>query len=57
MECAKNLGICISTLARWKAQLEDNDCDISVRESGNYETDKAQETSYLKRKLRDALDV
>ena len=28
VECAKNLGIGVSTLARWEAQFRDNDGDI-----------------------------
>ena len=34
VECAKNLGIGFSTLARWEAQLRDNDGDIPVIGSG-----------------------
>ena len=30
VECAKNLGIGVSTLARWEAQFRDNDGDIPV---------------------------
>ena len=41
VECAKNLGIGVSTLARWEAQFRDNDGDILVRGSGNYESDEA----------------
>lgn len=59
-QVAKNLGIGISTLARWEAQFRDNDGDIPVRGSGNYESDEAKEIARLKRELRnaqDALDV
>ncbi len=56
-ECAKNLGIGISTLARWEAQFRDNDGDIPVRGSGNYESDEAKEIARLKRELRDAQDA
>ena len=30
VECAKNLGIGVNTLARWEAQFRDNDGDIPV---------------------------
>ena len=53
-EVAKNLGIGISTLARWEAQYRDNEGDIPVRGSVNYESDEAKEIARLKRKLRDA---
>ena len=56
-ECAENLGIGISTLARWEAQFRDNDGDIPVRGSGNYESDEAKEIARLKRELRDAQDA
>ena len=35
VECAKNLGIGVSTLARWEAQFRDNDGDIPVIGSGS----------------------
>lgn len=57
VECAKNLGIGISTLARWEKQFSDNDGDIPVRGSGNYESDEAKEIARLKRELRDAQDA
>ncbi len=56
-ECAKNLGIGISTLARWEAQFRDNDGDIPFKGSGNYESDEAKEIARLKRELRDAQDA
>ena len=56
-ECAKNLGISITTLARWEAQFRDNDGDIPVRGSGNYSSDEAKEIARLKRELRDAQDA
>ena len=56
-EVAKNLGIGVSTLARWEAQFRDCDGDIPVRESGNYESDEAKEIARLKRELRDAQDA
>ena len=57
VDCAKNLGIGVSTLARWEAQFRDNEGDIPVRGSGNYESDEAKEIARLKRELRDAQDA
>lgn len=57
LECAKNLGIGLSTLARWEAQFRDNDGDISGSGSGNYATDKEKEIARLRRELRDAQDA
>ncbi len=56
-ECAKNLGIGLSTLARWERQFRDNDGTIPVRGSGNYSSDEAKEIARLKRELRDAQDA
>ena len=57
VECAKNLGIGVSTLAKWEALFRDNEGDIPVRGSGNYESDEAKEIARLKRELRDAQDA
>ena len=57
VECAKNLGISITTLARWLSQYRDNDGDIAVRGSGNYATDEQKEIARLKRELRDTQDA
>ncbi len=57
VECAKNLGIGASTLAKWEAQFRDHDGDIPVRGSGNYESDEQKEIARLKRELRDAQDA
>ena len=57
VECAKNLGISITTLARWISQYRDNDGDIPVRGSGNYATDEQKEIARLKRELRDTQDA
>ena len=57
VECAKNLGIGVSTLACWEAQLRDNDGDIPVIGSGSYASDEAKEIAHLKRELRDAQDA
>lgn len=56
-ECAKNLGIGISTLARWESHLRNHDGDIPTRGSGNYATDEQKEIARLKRELRDAQDA
>ena len=57
LQCAKNLGIGISTLARWEAQYRNNDGDIPVIGSGNYESDEQREIARLKRELRDTQDA
>ena len=57
VECAKNLGIGVSTLSRWESQFRDNSGDIPVRGSGNYSSDEAKEIARLKRELRDAQDA
>ena len=56
-ECAKNLGIGVSTLARWEAQFRDNDGDIPTIGSGCYESEEQREIARLKRELRDAQDA
>lgn len=57
LQCARNLGIGISTLARWKSQYRNNDGDIPVIGSGNYESEVQRENARLKRKLRDTQDA
>ena len=57
VECAKNLGIGVSTLSRWEAQFRDHDGDIPVRGSGNYASEEAKEIARLKRELRDTKDA
>ena len=57
VECAKNLGIGVSTLSRWESQYRDGDGDIDVRGSGNYASDEEKEIARLKRELRDAQDA
>ena len=56
-ECAKNLGIGLSTLSRWRQQFEANDGNIPVRGSGNYASDEQKEIARLKRELRDTQDA
>lgn len=57
LQCAKNLGIGISTLARWESQYRNNDGDIPVIGSGNYESEIQRENARLKRELRDTQDA
>ena len=57
VECATNLGIGVSTLARWEAQFRDNDGDIPVIGSGSYASEEEKEIARLKRELRDAQDA
>ena len=54
VECAKNLGIGVSTPARWEPQFRDNDGDIPVIGSDNYASEEAKEIARLKRELRNA---
>ena len=56
-QCAKNLGIGLSTLSRWRQQYRPNDGDVPTRGSGNYESDDKKEIARLKRELRDAQDA
>lgn len=56
-ECAKNLGIGLSTLSRWRQQFDANAGDIPVRGSGNYASDEQKEIARLKRELRDTQDA
>lgn len=57
VECAKNLGIGVSTLGRWQAQFRDNDGDIPTIGSGCYESEEQREIARLKRELRDSQDA
>ena len=57
VECAKNLGIGVSTLSRWEAQFRDNDGDIPVIGSGSYASEEEKEIARLKRELRDTQDA
>ncbi|MGN8707620.1 transposase [Bacillota bacterium HCP3S3_E9] len=50
-ECARNLGIGLSTLSRWEQQFRDNDGDIPGSGSGNYATAEEREIARLKREL------
>jgi transposase len=57
VQCARNLGIGLSTLSRWRQQYQDNDGDVPTRGSGNYASDDKKEIARLKRQLRDAEDA
>ena len=56
-ECAKNLGIGLSTLSRWRKQFTDNGGTVPTRGSGNYASDEQKEIARLKRELRDTQDA
>lgn len=56
-ECARKLGIGLSTLSRWEQQFRDNDGDIPGAGSGNYATAEEREIARLKRELRDTQDA
>ena len=56
-ECAKNLGIGLSTLSRWRKQFNDNNGTVPTRGSGNYASDEQKEIARLKRELRDTQDA
>ena len=56
-ECAKNLGIGLSTLQRWLMLYRDNNGDVPTRGSGNYASDEQKEIARLKKELRDTQDA
>ena len=56
-QCAKNLGISLTTLTRWLKQYRDAGGDMPYRGSGNYASDEQKEIARLKRELRDANDA
>lgn len=56
-QCAKNLGIGLSTLSRWIKQFRDSGGEMPYRGSGNYASDEQKEIARLKRELRDANDA
>ena len=55
-QCAKNLGIGLSTLARWESQYKTSG-EIPVRGSGNYASPEQKEIARLKKELRDTQDA
>ena len=57
LQCAKNLGIGISTLARCESHYRSNDSDIPVIGSVTYESEVQRENARLKRELRDTQDA
>ena len=57
MECCKNLGISLTTLARWKSEYEENDGEMPYRGSGNYASDEQKEIARLQKELRDTQDA
>lgn len=59
-QCALNLGIGRSTLARWLKEAKDNEGEVQFRGSGNYSSDLEKENAQLRRELKntkDALDI
>ena len=56
-QCARNLGIGVSTLSRWIKQFRDSGGEMPYRGSGNYASDEQKEIARLKRELRDANDA
>lgn len=56
-QCAKNLGIGLSTLSRWEQLYRENGGNVPTRGSGNYASDEQKEIARLKRELRDAQDA
>ncbi len=56
-ECAKNLGIGLSTLSRWLSQYRNFDGDIPTVGSAHYASEEAKEIARLKRELRDTQDA
>ena len=58
-ECAKNLGIGLSTLQRWMFQFRqaDGSPDAAFRGSGNLASDEQKEIARLRRQLRDTQDA
>lgn len=56
-QCARNLGIGLSTLSHWRQQYRTNNGDVPTRGSGNYASDEQKEIAHLKRELRDAMDA
>ena len=56
-ECARNLGIGLSTLSRWRQQYAANDGTVPARGFGNYASDEQKEIARLKRELRDTKDA
>ncbi len=56
-ECAKNIGIGLSTLSRWLSQYRNFDGDIPTVGFGHYASEEARVIARLKRELRDTQDA
>lgn len=56
-ECARNLGVGLSTLSRWRRESRKAGGEVPYRGSGNYASDEAKEIARLKRELRDTQDA
>jgi len=50
-------SLCQVKETKWESQFRNNDGDIPVRGSGNYQSEDAKEIAHLKRELRDAQDA
>ena len=57
VKCARNLGICKSTLFKWGKAYDENEGSVPTRGRGNYESDEAKEIARLKKELRDTNDA
>ena len=57
VKCARNLGICKSTLFKWGKAYDENEGSVPTRGRGNYESDEAKEIARLKKELRDTQDA
>ena len=57
VKCARNLGICKSTLSKWGKAYDENEGSVPVRGQGNYASDEAKEIARLKKELRDTNDA
>ena len=56
-ECAKNLGIGLSTLGRWRKKYKESNGEVPSPGSGHYASDEQREIARLKRELRDTQDA
>ena len=57
VKCARNLGICKSTLSKWGKAYDENEGSVPTRGRGNYESDEAKEIARLKKELCDTNDA
>lgn len=56
-ECARNLGVGLSTLSRWRRESRKAGGEVPYQGSGNYASEEAREIARLKRELRDTQDA